>query len=704
MLRPKHWVIILLVLSLLGAMSLAQNKEKIKLLMPTHKGTTGLFNLSVADTLRPGEFALGLNAHSFMRDPGDLNYTIFPVSFSVGVHKRIELFASMEAYKRVDADDIVVNKILPGGKLVPAVLENGYAGGVVGYYNESPFMDTGFGDGTGDLWAGMKINLLSERYGNKFGFALQPIAKFHVTSERQHLVRGLTSGATDVGFDAIISKYFGQGGTVTSNFGFMFAGDMTGINRQNSFNWGGGFEYPLGTPKVNLVGELVGHYFFGGEDPYETINNQDPVDVYAGLRSYPMKWMSLTGAANYHLTGTDVVGVQDASCLGFYVQAAFKRVINEPPTVQCSAPKGTVAEGESAVVNAAMSDPDDDNLTVTWKSSGGRLSQGDGSATLDTTGLAPGRYSVMAEASDGENVASCSSDIVVEKRKAAPTIVCEPSAVSITAGDSASLKAKASDANGDALTYAWTVDGQSVSNNAPEFQFGSTGKTDGRHTVRVTVTDVDNMSASCEYTVTINRKPNLNPTCSLSLSAAQVFAGQAVTATGRVSDPDNDSLTIAWKVDGQARSESGSALQINTAGMTGGQHSVVLSATDARGGSCSDTKSFSVVEKIIIPMDKIKPDNKAKARLDEIALKMQQTPGLRARVTGYADSQGSAKAIEKAAQGRADSVKDYLVKQHKLDAGRIEAKSGGATNPIGDNSTAEGRKQNRRVEVELYVP
>ena len=54
---------------------------------------------------------------------------------------------------------------------------------------------------------------------------------------------------------------------------------------------------------------------------------------------------------------------------------------------------------------------------MTWKASGGALTQQDDSATLDTSGLDPGRYSVMVEVSDGEKIASCSEDITVEKRK-----------------------------------------------------------------------------------------------------------------------------------------------------------------------------------------------------------------------------------------------------------------------------------------------
>ena len=53
---------------------------------------------------------------------------------------------------------------------------------------------------------------------------------------------------------------------------------------------------------------------------------------------------------------------------------------------------------------------------------------------------------------------------------------------------------------------------------------------------------------------------------------------------------------------------------------------------------------------------------------------------------------------------RAESVKEYLVKEHQIAESRIQTKSGGEGNPVADNTTAEGRKENRRVEVVLYVP
>ncbi len=704
MLRPKQSLWILLVLSLLVGTTAAQDRGKIKFLIPTHRGSTGLFNLPVADTFRQGEVALGFAAHKFNRDPGDIDYTIFPVSFTVGLTDRIELFGSMEAYKRVNADDIVVNKVLPRGALVPAVLNNDLPGGTVGFYNESPYMDVGFGDGTGDLYAGVKFNLLSERHGAPVGIAFQPVVKFHLTDDRQHLLRGLTSGATDGGFDFILSKNIAGGGTFTADVGYIWAGDRTGIDRQNSLNWGAGFGLPLGTQSFQLIGEMLGTHFIGTSTTSEWVNSNDPADAYLGLRAYAGKSFALTGAVNYHITGTDVPGVQDSDCVGFYVQAAIKRTIDEPPTVECAAEPSTVTEGDTATVNATMSDPDDDTLTTTWKASGGKLTQTDGSATLDTTGLEAGRYSVMVEVSDGEKVASCSADITVEKNKQAPTINCQSTTQSVTMGQSITLHSSASDPNGDTLTYSWTVDGQSVSNNSPDFEFGTAGKSIGQHQVRVTVTDVDNMSASCEFTVTVNRRPNNNPTCSLSLDKTTVVAGEPVTATAQASDPDNDPLTYHWQVDGQSRSESGTTLTVNTSGITGGSHSVTLNVNDDRGGSCTSTQAFSVTEKVIIPMTGNRPDNKAKAQLDEIALKMQQNPQLHARLTGYTDSTGSEANNQTVGMRRAEAVKDYLVKQHNIDAGRIETNSGGESNPIADNSTREGRMQNRRVEVELYVP
>ena len=156
MFRSKHVLLILAIILVMVATGLAQDREKIKRLTPTHKGSTGLFNLYLADTLRQGEFSISFSAHRFNRDPGDLQFTNFPMTVSVGLFNRLEFFASYEVYKRVRADDIMVYKVAPEDPLQPARL----ADGTIAYYNDTPYMDVDFGDGTGELNLGLKINLL----------------------------------------------------------------------------------------------------------------------------------------------------------------------------------------------------------------------------------------------------------------------------------------------------------------------------------------------------------------------------------------------------------------------------------------------------------------------------------------------------------------------------------------------------------------
>jgi outer membrane protein OmpA-like peptidoglycan-associated protein len=84
--------------------------------------------------------------------------------------------------------------------------------------------------------------------------------------------------------------------------------------------------------------------------------------------------------------------------------------------------------------------------------------------------------------------------------------------------------------------------------------------------------------------------------------------------------------------------------------------------------------------------------------LDQTAGALQHCPDVRVRLDAYTDSNGSDAYNMKLSQRRADAVRDYLV-AHGVSASRIEAHGLGESNPIGDNKTAEGRAENRRVEI-----
>jgi len=73
-------------------------------------------------------------------------------------------------------------------------------------------------------------------------------------------------------------------------------------------------------------------------------------------------------------------------------------------------------------------------------------------------------------------------------------------------------------------------------------------------------------------------------------------------------------------------------------------------------------------------------------------------PSLHLTIEGHTDSTGSAEFNQTLSQKRADAVHDYLVSQG-LDAGVLSAQGLGMENPVADNSTADGRQKNRRVEI-----
>lgn len=87
----------------------------------------------------------------------------------------------------------------------------------------------------------------------------------------------------------------------------------------------------------------------------------------------------------------------------------------------------------------------------------------------------------------------------------------------------------------------------------------------------------------------------------------------------------------------------------------------------------------------------------AVAELDQIAAAMKENPASTARIEGFTDDTGDAAANLSLSSMRADTVKQELVSRN-IDAGRIEAVGRGAESPIAENTTLEGRAQNRRIE------
>ncbi|HEY4010614.1 MAG TPA: OmpA family protein [Acidobacteriaceae bacterium] len=92
----------------------------------------------------------------------------------------------------------------------------------------------------------------------------------------------------------------------------------------------------------------------------------------------------------------------------------------------------------------------------------------------------------------------------------------------------------------------------------------------------------------------------------------------------------------------------------------------------------------------------LKPD--AQVSLAKVATILTLYPNLKVQVEGYTDSTGSPAYNQTLSENRADAVRDFLV-QNGVPQTSVTAQGFGATNFVADNSTAQGRQQNRRVNL-----
>jgi OmpA-OmpF porin, OOP family len=94
----------------------------------------------------------------------------------------------------------------------------------------------------------------------------------------------------------------------------------------------------------------------------------------------------------------------------------------------------------------------------------------------------------------------------------------------------------------------------------------------------------------------------------------------------------------------------------------------------------------------------------AKQKLDFLSQQAKDEKGYSVRVSGYADKTGSATHNQRLSESRANAVIQYLEEQGDIPTYRIVTPAGlGTTHEAADNSTSQGRKLNRRVEVKVLV-
>lgn len=103
-------------------------------------------------------------------------------------------------------------------------------------------------------------------------------------------------------------------------------------------------------------------------------------------------------------------------------------------------------------------------------------------------------------------------------------------------------------------------------------------------------------------------------------------------------------------------------------------------------------------DRIKFKLDSYELDAAAKAALDEFAGRVKALPNQYfVEIQGHTDDTGGEGYNEELGQDRADSVRRYLSREHKLPLARMSTISYGDTLPLESNKTRDGRSANRRV-------
>ena len=90
----------------------------------------------------------------------------------------------------------------------------------------------------------------------------------------------------------------------------------------------------------------------------------------------------------------------------------------------------------------------------------------------------------------------------------------------------------------------------------------------------------------------------------------------------------------------------------------------------------------------------------SQVELNKVVEIMKSNPTLKIELGGHTDNVGRPADNQRLSEQRARAVYDYLV-AHGVAANRLSYKGYGETLPVADNSTPEGRSQNRRTEMKV---
>ncbi len=188
----------------------------------------------------------------------------------------------------------------------------------------------------------------------------------------------------------------------------------------------------------------------------------------------------------------------------------FGNLTPPPPMgMSCSVIPGDIFAGEPITGTAQSINTDPHKKTTyTWHVSGGTLSGKGDTVQIDTTGLAPGNYTLSGHMEQGKQPAQqadCNAHFAIKAILLPPTITCSASPSSVHPGDIATITTKAGSPQNSVLTYSYTATEGTVTGNGATATLNTAGIPSG--TITVTCNVVDDLGKSASATTSVQVLP-----------------------------------------------------------------------------------------------------------------------------------------------------------------------------------------------------
>jgi outer membrane protein OmpA-like peptidoglycan-associated protein len=137
-----------------------------------------------------------------------------------------------------------------------------------------------------------------------------------------------------------------------------------------------------------------------------------------------------------------------------------------------------------------------------------------------------------------------------------------------------------------------------------------------------------------------------------------------------------------------------------------GARSFAEQGLDRLGRTVDGLNRFSMAksETVLFAVNKDTLSDEAKQHLDDLAKQATGMDRYVIEVQGFTDKTGPASYNDMLSQRRAQAVARYLAIEYKVPVRNMTMLGEGYAQPVADDKTSDGRKQNRRVEVKLWVP